>query len=167
MNWDGQYGAYSMNQDNKNALYSLVQNDNEEHRVETFMALGKLALVDDYRFDIRPEEHDTSLTTPSAPKKEFEDAEALYQPEIETLVRVYPNPSTGQIRVEWQTNTDTQACLVSIYTTQGRLVKSDELLCETYGSHLVNLSEQPNGLYMVNVTFDSGEQFTKRIVIQR
>jgi len=78
------------------------------------------------------------------------------------LFSIYPNPSTGNIKISWSSNTSENAS-VQITDVTGRLVFSTDT--QTTGSNTINLSHLNAGVYLVKVVTQNA-QHTERIVLQ-
>src|SRR5690606_9826821 len=72
---------------------------------------------------------------------------------------IYPNPSSGLFTVEYNYNEPVQ---MEVFTIQGKLILKNEL---TEKSNIINLSEQPAGMYFINVSFGNSQRVTRRIIV--
>ena len=63
---------------------------------------------------------------------------------------MYPNPTTGLLNISFDNMSDAGACSVEIYDALGRLLSSETV--STSGSHSMDISAYPEGLYIVRVS---------------
>jgi hypothetical protein len=102
-----------------------------------------------------------------AARRSFEP-EVAFEPEAELKVEspilsVYPNPSSGIFRVEIVTKN--QKGDVLVHNVFGREVHRIPKDINSSGNYLIDLQNQPAGIYLVSVSTDSGI-ISKRIVIK-
>ncbi|HRY98338.1 MAG TPA: GEVED domain-containing protein, partial [Bacteroidales bacterium] len=71
-------------------------------------------------------------------------------------LRLYPNPSSGMIMVE-----GAEGALVRVYNTLGELIWSEA----SFDAGMIDLSDQPAGSYVVQVTTDRGNVTRKVMLI--
>jgi len=83
------------------------------------------------------------------------DTSGIYQPLLpESLIGVSPNPSTGRFVLELETPGFERFDL-TIFDSKGRVARSQVQLSARQ-SHTLDLSRQPAGLYLIQVTSDKG-----------
>ncbi len=76
----------------------------------------------------------------------------------ELFVFISPNPSTGEsISISGE-----DLRLIKIYTIQGQLVKTIEVEND---ETLINLKNEPKGIYLIKVQFENGKITTKKLII--
>ena len=79
---------------------------------------------------------------------------------------VYPNPSNGVSTLTFE-NASKGELNIKIYDLQGKLVlEQDKLDFEGYYEEEINISGQPAGIYLVEMSLN-GEKYTKELVIAR
>jgi hypothetical protein len=79
--------------------------------------------------------------------------------EQSSIFKVFPNPNNGQnILISGK-----EISTIKIFNIQGQLLKEIETQHE---ETLVNLENQPKGIYLVNVQFKNGNVVTEKLVIQ-
>ena len=71
--------------------------------------------------------------------------------------KVYPNPSNGQIRVEWP-----YEARLEVYDLGGRIVDQQQFVDLT----TINLSGLESGIYLLRMADDEGHTHTERVVLQ-
>lgn len=76
--------------------------------------------------------------------------------------KVYPNPTSGMIKIQLKTERSSSATQLQLFDTNGRLVREEQLL---NGEGQIDLSDQPRGLYFLNFLYQ-GQRLTKKIILQ-
>ena len=74
-------------------------------------------------------------------------------------LRVYPNPTTGELTI---TNYELGITSIEIFDIYGRNLLSNHLITSS-SSHLINIAHFPAGVYFVKISTDVGE-VVKKIV---
>ena len=70
----------------------------------------------------------------------------------EREIKVYPNPTQGQIKVEISNNADINTCTITINSLgSGRLITRKKA---TFPTTEIDLSNQPNGFYIMVINID-------------
>ena len=89
------------------------------------------------------------------------------EPQETDAIRVYPNPTTGELRI---TNYELGITGIEVFDVYGRKLSSNHLiptssnhLISTSSNHLINISHLPAGIYFVKITTDTGAQMQKII----
>lgn len=78
---------------------------------------------------------------------------------------VYPNPSNGQVSLDFGRLSDPDANIaIEVYSIQGKLVFQQEMNASS-GANALDLSNQPKGMYMLKATV-GGEVQHQQLVIQ-
>jgi len=80
------------------------------------------------------------------------------QPNIYNL-SIYPNPSHGLFTLEYNFDKPVQ---IEVLTIHGKLILKREL---TENSNVINLSDQPSGMYFINVSFGDSQKITRKIIV--
>ena len=76
------------------------------------------------------------------------------EPQIQKELSIYPNPSTGTFNIEnLETNQTYQ-----VYDVNGRLVKASIV------NNQLDLSNEPNGVYLLRVQLENGEVVSKKLM---
>jgi hypothetical protein len=75
---------------------------------------------------------------------------------------VYPNPTTGELRI---TSYELQVTSVAIYDIYGRKLLSNHLIASS-PNHLINVSHLPAGLYIYRVILQDHSIRTGKIIVQ-
>lgn len=75
-------------------------------------------------------------------------------------IRLYPNPTSGILKVEVLGFSEDDNCSLSIYSTSGQLVESTQL---TSSFGVLNISSMPNGLYILKIFLNGNETCWKII----
>lgn len=79
-------------------------------------------------------------------------------PEIETI-NFYPNPTNGQITIEFENNTETN-CQISLYDLSGKIVSdlyNNRINTGTFYNNF-DVSQINNGIYLLNIATSNGYQ---------
>lgn len=75
-------------------------------------------------------------------------------------ITIYPNPTKGQLSVEITGEGSLEGASISIYSMNGSVVYSNS---EPEGENNINLSESPNGIYLLIIRVD-GETSSWKII---
>ncbi|MEM0997792.1 MAG: peptide-N-glycosidase F-related protein [Bacteroidota bacterium] len=86
-------------------------------------------------------------------------------PQALTGVEVYPNPSQGRLNVDLELPYPQDAD-IEVYTLLGQRVLTKHLSEVTQQVEVLDLDDQPNGLYVVEVRTREGK-FTRKVQLQR
>ena len=76
--------------------------------------------------------------------------------EIEEEILVYPNPTFGEVTITWN-KANSNACLLNIYDSSGRIIKNMEIEAEQMEVQF-NIAEYPPGLYIIALIDTSNKQ---------
>lgn len=92
-----------------------------------------------------------------------EDKNFLTETLAEKQIKIYPNPTRGQLRVEilGYENLD-QNSFIQVFTSSGALIYKTTSLSQT---NAINLTDKPAGLYLMLITL-AGERSTWKIIKQ-
>lgn len=77
-------------------------------------------------------------------------------------IRIYPNPTKGELRVELSGEIDFDSSLIQVFTMQGVILEQIEPVKR---SNLVNLKDQAPGMYVLRMILE-GEVKTWTIIKQ-
>ncbi|MBI5541744.1 MAG: T9SS type A sorting domain-containing protein [Bacteroidia bacterium] len=81
---------------------------------------------------------------------------------IEEMVHFYPNPSEGKVFV----NSEKSGILsVEIYNNQGKSIFRKT--CYSEREILIDISDQPDGIYLAKLVDEKGKIFTKKLVLSK
>jgi hypothetical protein len=87
--------------------------------------------------------------------------------ELDESVRIFPNPSSGQINLDIG-NAEEKGCILEIFDAFGASVLTQALRTEAGSPRLqVTLPSLPPGLYIVRITADGARVLTRKVVITR
>ena len=75
-------------------------------------------------------------------------------------ITIYPNPTKGQLSVEITGEGSLEGASITIYSMNGSVVYSNN---EPEGENNINLSESPNGIYLLIIRVD-GETSSWKII---
>jgi len=75
-----------------------------------------------------------------------------------TILRMYPNPTTGELHIETLHATSLQK--IEIFDVYGRKILSPHLITSS-SNHLINISHFNPGIYFVKITTEAGEMVKK------
>ncbi|PKP08212.1 MAG: hypothetical protein CVU08_15325 [Bacteroidetes bacterium HGW-Bacteroidetes-3] len=76
------------------------------------------------------------------------------------VVTIYPNPASDSFKISTLEIND--EITVQIFSISGQLVAQQK-----YFNEEINVSQLPNGVYLVKVTLSSGFQKTQKLIISR
>jgi hypothetical protein len=81
---------------------------------------------------------------------------------------IYPNPTTGELNITFRAFDDEKA-VMNILDINGRVVMSDNLGKLSNGDmkHSTDVSSLPSGMYIVNISSDSGIRRVSKLVITK
>lgn len=86
-------------------------------------------------------------------------------PELDKNVSIFPNPTTGSLKVSYDI-TFAKEIGIQVMDAVGRQVLDLGTVSNTFGTLDVDLSNNPDGIYLVKLTAN-GQTVTKRVVLQR
>lgn len=75
-------------------------------------------------------------------------------------IRIYPNPTQGQLRVDISSLGSEDICTLSVYTAGGQLILSDP---KAGVSNNIDISSQVSGLYLLKITINENSSTWKII----
>ena len=102
------------------------------------------------------------LAPRTAPAKEDEKP-AVYSDMLEDIkIKIYPNPTTGLVKVEMQNLPEDQSANIWLYTMSGKLISSFKDVSNVTG---INLSGQPAGVYVLKIV--AGNRRTEWKIIKK
>jgi len=79
-------------------------------------------------------------------------------------VKVWPNPSNGVFTVEQESEKENE--VIEVYNELGEKVYSNELLARNY-QFVIDLSSQPEGIYLYRILSGKGEALAAgKLIIQ-
>jgi hypothetical protein len=79
-------------------------------------------------------------------------------------LRLFPNPASEQVNIEWTNMDNTQPILIKIFSLNGQLILSQKF-APGESTLVLNISELPNGLYLANVQ-NGPQQYNSKLIIQ-
>ena len=111
----------------------------------------------------------TSLSAPfqiTCPSGKTDEADDLTFGATQALtLDIHPNPANSRATITYQTSDDGQATL-AVFDISGRLVREEVELDSFGSSYELELSDLPNGIYLVQLT-SAGNRTTKRLSVVR
>ncbi len=78
-------------------------------------------------------------------------------------IDVYPNPTNGQVTIEWGTSLSEQQQTVRMYNALGTVVLEESFASKT--EFVVDLSEYPNGIY--NIVWTDGDKVASNRIVKQ
>ena len=88
-------------------------------------------------------------------------ADAIEEIQNEDVVQIFPNPTTGQLRIESNKGINPLVS-VEVFDVMGKKVSSNHLI-PTSSNHLINISHLANGIYFLKIQTETGE-VTRKVV---
>lgn len=87
---------------------------------------------------------------------------------IKNSVRIYPNPSSGQVNIELQAPDEISQMDVNMYDVSGRLIQAihSGRISGSKQSFRVDVANMPNGLYFIQFDTPRG-RFTEKLVVSK
>jgi len=79
-------------------------------------------------------------------------------------LEVYPNPTTGEVTVNFSAYQD-RIVRLTVYDAQGKAQKTQELNPAEMATFRLDLSEYPNGIYLIRATSEGLPDVAKRVVL--
>ena len=86
---------------------------------------------------------------------------SIDQRKKEEIFSVYPNPNNGQIWINQSTDEKSYDCQIT--TLSGKVVKKEKNLI---GSNYIDLVTLSNGVYILSLSTEDGDYYTKKIIKQ-
>ncbi len=86
--------------------------------------------------------------------------------EVITVARIFPNPVSGNLHVEYQMPSKTQKADIFVFSINGQLISS-YALTDTDGSLDANAKAWPDGLYLMTMVVDGEKKLTQRFVVRQ
>lgn len=97
---------------------------------------------------------------PKSSKLEENSKNLTFDKKRDVVVNIYPNPTPGSFKVSINTGSLKQ---IEVYTMQGSLLESYSNIGTNYYEINENLH---SGFYLVNVVTETGEKFTRKLVVE-
>lgn len=83
-------------------------------------------------------------------------------PELNALIKIYPNPTSGQLTVEF-IDLPMRDMDVAVYDVIGQRVFSQNKALITNGKYLLQMNDLPAGVYVVELMLEGEHRITRRI----
>jgi hypothetical protein len=83
---------------------------------------------------------------------------------FESQITLYPNPSHGIFSVKLS-NEDMQSCSISIYNSNGQLIRQTSKTNEKTIDENINIKDLPRGMYLVKTQLNS-HSYIKKMILQ-
>ena len=89
----------------------------------------------------------------------------IYESDLSSKLRVYPNPNKGIFEIEFNQNADD--CQLMIYNQTGQMILNEKIntLSAISTKKSIDLSKYPKGIYLLNLKYSNGV-LSRKIVIQ-
>ncbi|OFX88084.1 MAG: hypothetical protein A2W99_10955 [Bacteroidetes bacterium GWF2_33_16] len=84
---------------------------------------------------------------------------------IQESISIYPNPSQGLINIDMGLIKNGLA-LIDVFDILGKSIFRKEVMVSENTKEIIDLTEQPKGIYFISVKTSSGEQFSRKIIIK-
>lgn len=79
---------------------------------------------------------------------------------LENTVKIYPNPTDGELKVSIAELKSTDSGSITVYTTQGtQILQTNQISSEV----VINLYDQPSGMYLLKITINNNSTTWKII----
>ncbi len=75
-------------------------------------------------------------------------------------IRIYPNPTSGILRIEVMGFAENDECTLTLYSTAGQLIERTQL---TSSVGTLNISSRQNGVYLMTICLNGNESSWKII----
>jgi hypothetical protein len=86
---------------------------------------------------------------------------------IEDQIAVYPNPFDKQFNITISTNDIDKNASYNIVNALGRTVYTSSIaLLQKQTSTQINLNTLPTGIYTLNINFENGKNFVRKLIKQ-
>lgn len=102
---------------------------------------------------------ETETKTETETEVETDDKHA--DESITNLLKVYPNPTNGELFIVFENN---KLLKVELYSIQGQMIFSNNNI--NAFKHSLNLEKYSNGLYVVKIVFDNQSVTYKNIILK-
>jgi hypothetical protein len=85
--------------------------------------------------------------------------------DFNTGIALYPNPTEGNVTITFGSDIKSTT-LIQVYSMNGQLLTSVRTQ-DGDNQTTIDLSDQPNGIYLFHIENESGERVIKKIIVQR
>ena len=137
----------------------LIEAPEYEYRVITPMVHGT-----NYQWHVRAIQGADTTEWSEAWNFTIEEVQGLGEMIDDTKVILYPNPSTGTVNIEYETQKAT-SMKISVLDLVGKVLLQEDLYFEQgRTTHSMDLSSLPNGIYIVRYT-NGDQSFTRKITL--
>lgn len=101
-----------------------------------------------------------SASQAMAKKQSFESQDFYSERLREHSVKIYPNPTQGNLKVSISGLENSDKCHLDVYSIQGTQILAFDVNSDNAN---VDISNQPNGVYMLQITIN-GKSTTWKII---
>ena len=107
---------------------------------------------------------DATVVVPSSMAKEvvFDDNITVFDGSDGTTLSVFPNPTTGEVNVDFASNSKGDLSLKLMNITGNELMKFKQYIIKDY-TNVIDLSDLPSGTYLLEVNFEMQSKVVKII----
>lgn len=85
--------------------------------------------------------------------------------QLEEMFTLYPNPTKGLIRLEWDSNIESEIKMIELVGNSSMYYKELNIQKSTNAIEL-DISNEYTGMYVFIITFHDGTQITKKLIKQ-
>jgi len=106
----------------------------------------------------------------SKPAKEIKEIEAITEEDMlkfseEDVISYYPNPVKEELYLKWQLINDNKVTSIMVYGMSGQILQT-LLKTENTDNQIILFGDYPRGVYLVSLSYKSGEVKTIKIIKQ-
>lgn len=101
-----------------------------------------------------------SASRAMAKKQSFESQDFFSERLREHSVKIYPNPTQGNLKISISGLDNSDKCHLGVYSTQGTQILAFDVNSDNAN---VDISNQPNGVYLLQITVN-GKSTTWKII---
>ena len=103
---------------------------------------------DEHGNRIKREVKTITITKPQQVKKNMQDMEPTEDQMGERTIKIFPNPTHGDLNVEISGANPKEELRIQLYNTQGAVLENKQV---TEGTNPVDLSSYPDGVYILRI----------------
>lgn len=88
-----------------------------------------------------------------------------------TSTSIYPNPTTGLVNLNVQINEPVDKYTIEVFSVDGRValseIHNEKLDANSYLNKIINISNQPNGVYFIRVISDKNVLLNNKVLLNK